>query len=197
MKRFLFFLALSFNSVCQADLFDVEPQKLCDLLNNYGIITSKFYQKKETHYNYCSDNNQEKDIYKKTYIYTYGVTGHFELKNLADHLFLKVEGLSSKIYEPEVREEYIAMLHTILSAITSNEKLEEFVNVVRHLKPNQAAAINLDALNIKVGYRVYNWGTSFYRLDISNQCQFDPKDKLDRERCLERRSKQNAKIEIN
>ena len=189
MKIALFFIIFCSSTICSADLFDMELTELCNLVNGHKLSEMKITSVSESGAVACSFDDKISAYDKNKYLRSFRVLRSKREPRLADSLFVKFEGLTQKINDPNIRSEYLAILDSLLNGVSSNQNvIDNFLQAVDNIEPNSVVAVNLDAMSIKAGYRVYATGLAFYRLDIRNKCKFSLSDTANRSKCLKKRT---------
>lgn len=191
MKIILAFIICCSSTICSADLFDLGLAELCNLINDHDLSEMKttFNVDVDGDVVACSFDDKLNTFDVNGYLRSFRVLRYSQEPDFAESIYLKFEGLTPKISDPKVRTEYFTIMESLLKAVSENQTVVDgFLHAAANLEPNNAVGVDLDAMSIKMGYRVYTSGLSFYRLDIRNQCKYSLSDTANRSKCLSDRS---------
>ncbi len=179
MKYLILIATLLYSNILYADLFDIDPVKLCTLFQDEGVVTTEYGPGSDPNGKLCYTQIDHKEWKNKGYRLDYRVLGYWKWTELTGNAFISIEGLESRIIEDDVLSKYKRMVYMLINNVAMNvdeDKLSKITNAI--ITENQTSQ-SIDAISIRsyITRKVYAdrvWIK--YRVNVNNQCMYRPND---------------------
>ena len=188
MKIYILIVTLLYSNILCADLFDIDPVKLCTLFNDVGVITTEYGPGSDPNGKLCYTQIDDKEWKNIGYRLDYRVLGYWKWTELTGNAFISIEGLESRIIEDDVLSKYKQMVYTLINNVTRNFDEEKLSRITNAITTQNHTSQSIDAIFIYSHVTRKTYGDKVmieYRVDINNHCMYHPNDQSGgRDKCI-------------
>lgn len=186
MKYILLLISLLISKFAYSDLFDTDPELLCNLFKDEGVTTSKFSPDPYSKRKLCYTSISDKEWVTKGYRLDYRVLEHWKWRGLTGKAFISIEGLESRIVKDDVLSKYKRMVYTLLNNVTRDTDEGTVRKITNAITTQTSSSQSIEAIHISSSISRRDDGDEFlikYRVDLSNHCFYHPTDP-GRDKCI-------------
>jgi hypothetical protein len=179
MKCLILIATLLYSNILCADLFDVDPVKLCTLFNDEGVKTTEYGPGSNPNGKLCYTQIDDKEWENQGYRLDYRVLGYWKWTELTGNAFISIKGLESRIIEDDVLSKYKRMVYMLIKNVTMNVDEDKLSKITNAIITEDRTSQSIDAISIYsyVTRKVYSDRVMIkYRVNIYNQCMYHPND---------------------
>ena len=179
MKYLNLIATLLYSNILYADLFDIDPVKLCNLFNDEGVITTDYGPGSDPNGKLCYTQIDDEEWKNKGYRLDYRVLGYWKWTELTGNAYISIEGLESRIIEDNVLSKYKRMVYMLINNVAMNVDEDKLSKITNAIITENRTSQSIDAISIYsyITRKVYAdrvWIK--YRVNVNNQCMYHPND---------------------
>jgi len=179
MKYLILISTLLYSNILYADLFDIDPVKLCTLFQDEGVVTTDYGPGSDPNGKLCYTQIDDEEWKNKGYRLDYRVLGYWKWTELTGNAFISIEGLKSRIIEDNVLSKYKRMVYMLINNVAMNVDKDKLSKITNTIITENRTSQSIDAISIRsyITRKVYAdrvWIK--YRVNVNNQCMYHPND---------------------